>query len=35
MKIMVGIDDTDGIGTRGTGALAVLLGQLIKEKGWG
>ncbi|HHW40520.1 MAG TPA: hypothetical protein GXX19_05090 [Syntrophomonadaceae bacterium] len=35
MKIMVGIDDTDGVGTRGTGALAVLLGQLIEEKGWG
>lgn len=35
MKILVCIDDTDNLESRGTGELATILGQEIEEQGWG
>ncbi len=35
MKILVSIDDTDNIDSRGTGELAAMLAQLLEEQGWG
>ncbi|MDD4626317.1 MAG: hypothetical protein PHP87_04430 [Syntrophomonas sp.] len=35
MKILVAIDDTDNIDSRGTGELADLLSNYLEEKGWG
>jgi hypothetical protein len=35
MKILISIDDTDNIESRGTGELAELLGAGITTKGWG
>lgn len=35
MRVLVGIDDTDMKGTKGTGHLASDLSQSIREKGWG
>ncbi|WP_061213200.1 hypothetical protein [Syntrophomonas wolfei] len=35
MKILVAIDDTDNIDSRGTGELADLLSKYLEEKGWG
>ena len=35
MKIFVGIDDTDNIESRGTGALAEILSEFLVQKGWG
>jgi hypothetical protein len=35
MKILISIDDTDNIESRGTGELAELLGTGITAKGWG
>jgi len=35
MKILVCIDDTDSIDSRGTGELASLIAKTIQEKGWG
>lgn len=35
MRILVAIDDTDNLESRGTGKLAALLAQGIEEQGWG
>jgi hypothetical protein len=35
MKILVCIDDTDNIDSRGTGELASMLAEALEEKGWG
>lgn len=35
MKILLAIDDTDNLESRGTGKLAALLAQNIEEQGWG
>jgi hypothetical protein len=35
LKILVCIDDTDSLDSRGTGALALEISQRILEKGWG
>jgi len=35
VKILVSIDDTDDIDSRGTGELASMLGELLEEKQWG
>jgi hypothetical protein len=35
MNILVSIDDTDSIDSRGTGELAFLLGQEMERNGWG
>lgn len=35
MKILVSIDDTDNIDSRGTGELASMLGELLEGKSWG
>ena len=35
MRILVCIDDTDNIDSRGTGELAEILAQSIEEQGWG
>lgn len=35
MKILISIDDTDNIDSRGTGEIAEILAQGIEERGWG
>ena len=35
MHIVLCIDDTDNIDSRGTGELATLIAEAIEEKGWG
>lgn len=35
MHIVLCIDDTDNIDSRGTGELATLIADAIEEKGWG
>jgi len=35
MQVLVCIDDTDNLESRGTGELASILGQAIEEQGWG
>lgn len=35
MRILVAIDDTDNLESRGTGKLAAMLAQDIEEQGWG
>ena len=35
MRVLVCIDDTDNIDSKGTGALATMLAQTIEERGWG
>ncbi|HWP95758.1 MAG TPA: hypothetical protein VN426_02835 [Syntrophomonadaceae bacterium] len=35
MRILVAIDDTDNIDSRGTGELASLLAKAIEQRGWG
>lgn len=35
MQVLVCIDDTDNLESRGTGELASMLAQTIEEKGWG
>lgn len=35
MQVLVCIDDTDNLESRGTGELTSILGQVIEEQGWG
>lgn len=35
MQVLISIDDTDNLESRGTGALASLLAEALEEKGWG
>ena len=35
MKILVCIDDTDNLESRGTGQLSQLFAEAIEKKGWG
>ncbi len=35
MRVLISIDDTDDIDSRGTGEIAELLGERITERGWG
>ncbi len=35
MQILVSIDDTDNLESRGTGEIASLLAKLLEERGWG
>ena len=35
MQIVISIDDTDNLESRGTGALASLLAEAVEEQGWG
>jgi hypothetical protein len=35
MRILVSIDDTDNLDSRGTGEIASLIAEALQEKGWG
>lgn len=34
-KLLIGIDDTDALGTKGTGAIAQEMTEIIEKEGWG
>jgi len=35
MRILVSIDDTDNLESRGTGEIASLIAEALQQKGWG
>ena len=35
MQILISIDDTDNLDSRGTGEIASLIAEAVQQKGWG